>query len=347
MHWSGQVAIFLCLLSWVATVPLVAKLMNIRNAWTEQVNELTVSNDEKDAEIAVLQQKRRVLLDTIDVTKRSWGLVAPDIEMSRPIPATGAMTMEYGLNSGLGQPNPDKRPMLIHVFRPQTPDDVKDVGRQVTFHVEDVVGGAPASATTDKLTGRISEVEDAAARLTVDVKDADGNVTEYVVPVDAVVSFEYLGEFDVQPLDNSADIQPNWLTRQDDITRIRPSDDALLAEFRIRERVPTAYSGPIKAMQTQLHAGDALYDQRQTLLDRSQKNLEGHQAELQAQEVQLVGTPDESGLQQRLLQAQQARNEALARLDDLRRRIDAAYEEQQTLVTEVKGLAGRLPGADD
>lgn len=352
MHWSGNVAIYLCLICWGATVPLLAKLMTIRNAWTKEVTTLAVANEANAEQIDQLEEQRQKLRDSIDVTTKAWGQVWPNREIINYNPAAGQLTTDLTEADGLGAPDPTVKPILTHMFRPMEPQDVKKVGRKLAFYAEDAQG---SNGEVGRLTGVVTEIDETDPNplnheLTVTVTDEDGNARPYVLRTEDVLDdeWEYMGRFKVT---GSGDVDsvmvPDWKPRPVDLTSIAPQDRQLWDAIRFRERAPVDAATLTSEMYGELHYNDELYNERQTIRDLAQENLSRHQARVAKRLEELLGTPDGSspGLQNELLEAERERNEGLARLDDLRRRIDAAYAKQQELVGEVGTLGAKLPGA--
>ncbi len=165
---------------------------------------------------------------------------------------------------------------------------------------------------------------------------------------------KYLGQFQVTTLrENQAQFKPTWRLRGDEATTW-PAN----ANYRVRTMIPAETVARFNDAYTDLTHGDELLADKQKhlkiqteLVDVSNKHLKHRQEELLGYETPPPGAdqlPAEwtVGLVAAMAEEEESRNEELAKLDQLRRDVKAAYELLAKLIRENTDLVRTLPGPD-
>lgn len=143
----------------------------------------------------------------------------------------------------------------------------------------------------------------------------------------------YVGAFTaskVQP--NNAGLNAAFRVRADDV----PNWSGQL--WRIRSMIPSAYASQVASLETELVVADELLAKQTGNLETQNKLVEEAREQRDARTAELLGggkadaaTP---GLVAQITQAEDKRNESLAKVDELRRAISAATAAVQQLIRE-------------
>jgi hypothetical protein len=166
------------------------------------------------------------------------------------------------------------------------------------------------------------------------------NIELYAFQLDGGAS-TYIGSFNAAEVtNNETGLKATFPVRAQDVPTWNGQN------FRLRTVIPSSFVSRIAALQTELVAHDEL-------LKKQEKNL-ATQAELataardqrdtRIAELLGGGGANASGLVAEINQADDHRNAALLRVDDLRRKISEAEAHVKSLIQENNTLAASLPG---
>ncbi len=99
MHWSGHVFLWLAMIGWVAAMTLTGRLLDIRNGWQKQVEELRGQNEELIPQIDATKKELRDLLARKNRTMLKWGPYWDDVDGAPT--SGGAVAIRVGSTQGV------------------------------------------------------------------------------------------------------------------------------------------------------------------------------------------------------------------------------------------------------
>lgn len=152
----------------------------------------------------------------------------------------------------------------------------------------------------------------------------------------------YVGEFRVATLrENESALQPIWRVRAGETQTWQPGT------WRFREAIPPDHQTRFLNLRTELTVADELFAAKQDYLRAQEDLIRSANEHLRYRRQELIGDPNDpknKGLNGEVAAEEEARNKALADVDDLRRIRENALQRIKELIATNKELADRLPG---
>ena len=117
MHTLGKVLVWLVVIGWVAALAMTVKMLDVRNSWTQKLDDLKTRNQQNAAQIAEKQSEFDDLRAQLAQTMLGWDKAWSNIPV---IPnQDGTLTAQIGTNDGYGLPaTPEKPAAYLFVTNP-------------------------------------------------------------------------------------------------------------------------------------------------------------------------------------------------------------------------------------
>jgi len=151
-------------------------------------------------------------------------------------------------------------------------------------------------------------------------------------PVDQAGNYRYIGEFQlVNAFESQSVVVPTWNVRPSDIALWQPSNS-----WRYRRSVPSGYRTRFQLLTTQLQHAEENLARRLADVTKQESLATAADAQLKFRVGEILGGPTQAGLVKKIEQVEEERNQALADVDGLRRKI---HEARQVLGQLIRGNA--------
>lgn len=157
-------------------------------------------------------------------------------------------------------------------------------------------------------------------------------------------NYVYVGEFEATTVrENESRLDATW--------RIRPGEAQNWqgGTWRFREAIPPGYQTRFVDLRTELTVADELFAAKQDYLQAQEELIRSANEHLQYRRQELIGDPndpEDKGLNGEISDEEDARNQALAEVDQLRHNREDALQRIDELIGANRRLAERLPGSE-
>lgn len=175
-------------------------------------------------------------------------------------------------------------------------------------------------------------------------QNQDAPVTLHAFRPTQAGGYVYVGEFETTTVrENESALQATW--------RLRPGEaqNWRAGTWRFREAIPPDYQTRFLNLRTELNVADELFAAKQNYLRAQDDLIQTAGEHLRIRRQELLGDqndPEDKGLNGEVAAEEEARNQALAEVDQLRHQRENALNRIEDLIATNRQLARSLPGPE-